>query len=509
MDIILAPILIYRYLQYNTNAPKHVFQSPTPGYSFVWTGAADFASAIRDASAMEVDPPATFTARKRRKVSTSEFATLRELYQDESSGDFATDNPSVANCVQLLRLLQGSWDLDEAALWTSNKLDKKLQVQLEDALSVVSATLPPWTTVLPRLCPFLLSLEARKKLLKYTAFGPSFAIHWVQEHKVGSLMQRRGKVQTELNSTTDPRKVQELSQELSNLEEHVVRSHNWLGTLQSTLVKVSKGDLFLRQAEIAMELISGSGHMLEVQFDGETGFGTAVTQSFYVEVSMALQDRELNRKVPMWVEDDGSDLCTQYLLSRRGLLIRPLPAGPMKDAACQRFKFLGRLMGHALRDGFIAPLPLTEEFFSLILGHPLSAKNLPMPGAGLGGELLGALAKFAQHLAKGKQEGKGEDWRKQQASSPDFTSKYLSTDSTGIDGKEEATESFQQQLSFDDYLKLLGVSYLETGLSGCPLCPGGDSMPVTLDNLQDFLEKVTAFWFDTGVRAQVGSPQKC
>lgn len=479
------------------------------GYSFVWTGAADFASAIRDSkNEMEVDDEgagsALTPARKRRK--TSQMSMMcRELYQEESSGaDFATDNPSVSNAVQLLRLLQGSCqDLaDDASLWTSSKLDKKLQVQLEDALSVVSATLPPWTTVLPRLCPFLLSLEARKKLLKYTAFGPSFAIHWVQEHKVGSLMQRRGKVQTELNSQADPRKVQELSQELSNLEEHVVRSHNWLGTLQSTLVKVSKGDLMLRQAEIAMELVSGSGHLLEVQFDGETGFGSAVTQSFYVEVSMALQDRELNRKVPLWVEDDGTS-CTPYLLSRRGLLIRPLPEGPIRDAACQRFKFLGRLMGHALRDGFVAPLPLTEELFSLILGHPLSAKNLPRPGAGLAGELLGALSKFAQHLAKGQQEGKGEEWRKEQASSPDFTTRYLSTDSAGIDGKVEVVESFEQQLSLDDYLKLLGVSYLETGLSGAPLCPGGDNMPVTLENLEDFLEKVTTFWFDTGVRSQV------
>lgn len=204
----------------------------------------------------------------------------------------------MAHAVQLLRLLQAMCQelAEDATLWTSVKLDKKLQVQLEDALSVVSATLPSWSTTLPRMCPFLLSLEARKKLLKYTAFGPSFAIHWVQETKVGSLMQRRAKVQTELNSQADPRKIQELSQELSNLEEHVVRSSNWLGSLQSTLVKVSKGDL-LRQSEVALELVSGSGHLLEVQFDGETGFGSAVTQSFYVEVSMALQDRALNRQV--------------------------------------------------------------------------------------------------------------------------------------------------------------------------------------------------------------------
>ncbi|CAJ1376741.1 unnamed protein product [Effrenium voratum] len=501
------------------------------GYKFVWTGANDFASIVREAqnTNMEVDeemspalsssknppgeerppmgsPPVTPARKKRRTGHPANMS--RELYQAEVLANecLAADNPSVANAVELLRLLQANCHelAEDALLWTSAKLDKKLQVQLEDALSVVSATLPPWTTTLPRLCPFLLSLEARKKLLKYTAFGPSFAIHWVQEHKVGSLMQRRATVQTELNSQADPRKIQELSQELSNLEEHVVRSSNWLGTLQSTLVKVSKGDLLLRQSEVAMDLLSGSGHLLEVQFDGETGFGSAVTQSFYVEVSMALQDRELNRQIPLWVEDDGSS-CTPYLLSRRGLLIRPVAEGPLREAACQRFRFLGRLMGHALRDGFIAPLPLTEDFFALVLGQRLGVKNLPEPGAGLAGELLGALAKFAEHLAVGRKHGKGDLWRQEQANLPDFTSRYLATDAgaAGIESKVEVTESSEQQLSLDDYLKLLGVSFLETGLSGASLCPGGENVPVTLDNLEEFLEQAATFWFDTGVRAQV------
>ena len=60
-------------------------------------------------------------------------------------------------------------------------------------------------------------------LMKLTAFGPSFAVHWTQENKVGSFLKRRTAVQAELNAQTEPRKMQELSQELSNIEEHVVR----------------------------------------------------------------------------------------------------------------------------------------------------------------------------------------------------------------------------------------------------------------------------------------------
>eukprot|EP00425_Heterocapsa_triquetra_P040657 CAMPEP_0195085812 /NCGR_PEP_ID=MMETSP0448-20130528/26136_1 /TAXON_ID=66468 /ORGANISM="Heterocapsa triquestra, Strain CCMP 448" /LENGTH=164 /DNA_ID=CAMNT_0040119229 /DNA_START=75 /DNA_END=566 /DNA_ORIENTATION=+ len=159
---------------------------------------------------------------------------------------------------------------------------------------------------LPRLCPFLFSLKTRKTLLKYTAFGPSFAVHWTQEGKVGSFLRRRATVQTELNAQIDPRKMQELSQELSNIEEHVVKSNFWLGTLQSTLVRLQKGEDFLRQSDIAMEMVAVASNLLEVQFDGETGFGSAVTQSFYVELAQSLQDRATNRRVPMWVEDDDS-----------------------------------------------------------------------------------------------------------------------------------------------------------------------------------------------------------
>ncbi|CAJ1399428.1 unnamed protein product [Effrenium voratum] len=154
--------------------------------------------------------------------------------------------------------------------------------------------------MLPRMCPFLFSLKTRKMLLKYTAFGPSFAVHWTQEHKVGSFLKRRATVQTELNAQTDPRKMQELSQELSNIEEHVVRSNFWLGTLQSTLVRLQKGEEFLRQADVAMGILAKASKLMEVQFEGETGFGVAVTQSFYVEVAQALQDRSINSTVPMW-----------------------------------------------------------------------------------------------------------------------------------------------------------------------------------------------------------------
>jgi len=337
-------------------------------------------------------------------------------------------------------------------------------------------------------------------LLKYTAFGPSFAVHWTQESKVGSFLRRRATVQTELNAQMDPRKIQELSQELSNIEEHVVKSSYWLGTLQSTLVKMQKGEDLLRQSDMAMELVYNSSHLVEIQFEGETGFGSAVTQSFYVEIAQMLQDRNTNRQIPMWLEDDDSTN-SQYLLCRRGLVIRPLPEGPQRQAAVRRFRFLGRLFAQALREGFIAPLPLSEDFFALMLGEQLGPSNFPHPGSGSAGELCGVLADFAAELASfaalqceaGRTAEEVRAWRKEQGERDDFGERFL----------HHAEGTTTQRLSFDQYTTMMGLCFVETGLSGAPLCPDGENVPVTVDNVQEFVDLASRFWFDGGVTAQI------
>jgi len=434
---------------------------------------------------------------------------MYSLFTDDGGGtgphDLITrcgDNRAVTDAIELLHLLkaQGPTLGVEASLWVSSKLDRKLRYQLEDPLSVVTGTLPLWATTLPRLCPFLFSLKTRKMLLKYTAFGPSFAVHWTQESKVGSFLRRRATVQTELNAQMDPRKIQELSQELSNIEEHVVKSNYWLGCLQSTLVRLQKGDDLLRQSDVAMEFVVNSSHLVEIQFEGETGFGSAVTQSFYVEVAQSLQDRSSNKSIPMWLEDDDATN-SQYLLCRRGLVIRPLVDGPQRQASVRRFRFLGRLMGQALREGFIAPLPLAEDFFGLMLGEQLGPANFPHPGSGSAGELCGVLADFAAELTTsaatqteaGRTPEEVRAWRKTQGERDDFGDRFL----------HHAEGAPAQRLSFDQYASMVGLCFVETGLSGAALCPDGENVAVTVDNVGEFVELASRFWFDTGVTAQI------
>mmetsp|Transcript_89616 Transcript_89616/g.159100 ORF Transcript_89616/g.159100 Transcript_89616/m.159100 type:complete len:2405 (-) Transcript_89616:69-7283(-) len=460
----------------------------------------------------------------------------------------ATSGPeaSAADALELLCFLQHSpkGQALPASVWMLPKLDWKLGYQLEDPLSVSSGALPLWATVLPRTCPFLFSFETRKTLLRATAFGPSFALHWVQQKKLGPYLRRRTSLPTELGSSTDPRKLEELLQEVSNIEDQVVRSENWLGALQSTLLRLQRGggnmvagrsceeqaadqeELLLQQAEAAMELLASSGRLLEVQFDSENGFGTAVTRSFYAEVARALQGRAANRFVPLWVEDDfgatgnhssASSGASGHLRCRCGLLVRPLLPGPSKEreAAERRFRFLGRLVGRALKDDFIVPLPLSEAFFEQAIHRkaapaPFAAPGgtgLPRPGAGCVGELCGALADFARELRSGEAElhaiaaeaGRRQPlpeelacWRRAQGDRKDFVERFL----TGSGASAEP-------MSFSQYTSLVGVSFLETGLSGAPLCPGGEDIAVTVENVDHFVELATRFWLDTGIARQL------
>ncbi|CAK0885887.1 unnamed protein product, partial [Prorocentrum cordatum] len=151
---------------------------------------------------------------------------------------------------------------------------------------------------------------------------------------------------------------------------------------------------------------------------------------------------------------------SKYLMCRRGLLIQPLPEGPRRDEAARRFRFVGRLLGQALREGFIVPLPVGEEVFALLRGDAPGAESLPRPGSGHAGELCGVLADVASGL-----------WDK--------------------------------ETPIEEYLELVGARFLETGLGGAPLCPGGESLPVTRENVGSFVEQAAAFWFGEGVAAQV------
>ena len=333
-------------------------------------------------------------------ASPNQRSKKRRRVQSEKEND----SDSLDHLLELLSMLRTNQDKavelsPSESSWQSNKLDKKLRSQMDDPLTVLSGTMPPWVHKYMMEYPFLFSLKMRKLYLRYVAFGRSFAVHWMQQYHVGDLLKRRLTIQTELNTAPNGHRMQELSQELSNIEENVTRSQYWFGSLRCTLLKAQKGDKLLNIAEQLVDRLAADGglkNMLEVQFLGETGFGDAVTKGFFVEICKALQEREANNLVPMWVED-GED--SPYLQCRRGLMIRPITKDhPGFSNVIRRYRFLGRCMGLALREGYLMPLPLTVEFFGLFRGERPTAQWLPRPGNGLTGEFLGVCADFVSEL---------------------------------------------------------------------------------------------------------------
>lgn len=91
----------------------------------------------------------------------------------------------------------------------------------------------------------------------------------------------------------------------------------------------------------------------------------------------------------------------RYVRHSGALFPLPLPATapPGRVAAvCARFRFLGRLMAAACRDGFIVPLPLSMHFLHLARGGSLSYAALPPPTEA--GGRLSAYAAVVSRLAQ-------------------------------------------------------------------------------------------------------------
>ena len=177
--------------------------------------------------------------------------------------------------------------------------------------------------------------------------------------------------------------VQFAAQAADRLHEAEMKHH--VGALRCDIVKVRHDDdHLLEDGLFLMNLHAQTTNKLEVQFIGENGFGDGVTQGFFSGLAKILQTRSVNKQVQMWAVDTNEN--EGMLVNKYGLMPKPLPPkstddtkmAKMRSQVLERFKFLGRLMGKAHLDGYIVPLPLTTEFFSLVKGEVLPASSIKL-----------------------------------------------------------------------------------------------------------------------------------
>ena len=97
---------------------------------------------------------------------------------------------------------------------------------------------------------------------------------------------------------------------------------------------------------------------LDLQFEGEAGFGIGPTREFFTEFSKELCKKERN----LWRTDVTE---SEYAFSENGLF-------PSPTADPEMFSILGILCAKAVSASITLPLPLNKEFFKLIKGEPVS-----------------------------------------------------------------------------------------------------------------------------------------
>jgi len=119
---------------------------------------------------------------------------------------------------------------------------------------------------------------------------------------------------------------------------------------------------------------------------------------------------------------------------------------------------------------------------------PLHA--VPQPGDGWQGELVGAMAQFADSL-RIKYAGTTDSAERQrayaeEAKAPGWARRFMGRD---VDD------------SFNDYAQY--CSFTEFGGGGAELCPGGAERELDIGSLDDFVECAAQWWLRAGIRPQV------
>lgn len=377
----------------------------------------------------------------------------------------------------------------------SPRLSAKLQQQLGDALAVTAGALPSWCEVLLRRCPALFSTGARARFFHATAFGVSRALHWSQEQGVAAVRAAyaeelaaldRARLEAEVSS--DAQGMAEVLEQMSEVEDRIGRDR--LGALRSDIARVPR-DALLPSAERLMALHAGCASALEVQFEGESGFGSGVTQNFYSAVANELLKARHHRALPLWMADAAGADPDGFITHPGYLFARPLAASDSTfEAVLSRFRFLGRLMAKACRDDFIVPLPLSLDFLHLARGGTLTYAALPPPGAT--GGVIAAYAAVAAQLAASDHPSESviaRTMRYEAAADAEFA---------------VAKMGMGAPLSLRDWLSASGASF-SCPVTGVPLVDGGDDLELTVHNLGEYVHLVTQFWLADGVRAQAAA----
>ncbi|KAF9998854.1 Ubiquitin fusion degradation protein 4 [Entomortierella chlamydospora] len=323
----------------------------------------------------------------------------------------------------------------------NSKISAKVNRQLEEPLIVASSCLPDWIVGLVTGFPFLFPFETRYTYLQSTAFGFSRSVMRWQNQ------QQRG-------GNTDQRD----------------ESQTFLGRIQRQKVRISRQKA-LESAVRVMDLYGANQAMLEVEYFDEVGTGLGPTLEFYSLVSKEFCKKPLK----LW-RDGDSGSSSEYVTAPQGLFPRPMVH--FKDHSDNE-KSLGQFIAKAMLDSRIIDVPLSTLFVSQLLGRNRE------PHLQLVSTIDPVLARSLQSLQAFVAEKKRI-----------YSLKLPSKE------RESALKNIELHGSkLDD----MSLDFTLAGYPEIELKRGGANIPVTIYNVEEYINLTLDFTVGQGIQAQVSS----
>ncbi len=342
-------------------------------------------------------------------------------------------------------------NVEPLAQFVNTKLTAKLNRQLEEPLIVASNCIPSWSEDLARLYPFLFPFETRHLFLQSTSFGYSRSMSRWQSAQ----------------PTTDVR------------QDRRRDDRPFLGRLQRQKVRISRSRI-LESAVKVMELYGASPSVLEVEYFEEVGTGLGPTLEFYSNVSKEFSKKKLH----LWRENESHGT-EEYAFGKRGLFPAPMSEEQANAENGKKvlhlFKMLGKFVARSMLDSRIIDVSFNPTFFRVddsdvtITPSLGSVKTVD--------EDLAKSLKLVKQFAIAKKKA-DENFRLSAAEKVDAISKIE------LEGAR---------------VEDLGLDFTLPGYPQIELLPSGSNMAVTIENVEEYLQKVIDFTLGSGVRRQVNA----
>lgn len=372
--------------------------------------------------------------------------------------------PTTASILRLLKILHNlnaniddvivenkatlKLNIEPLSQFVNTKLTAKLNRQLEEPLIVASNCLPSWSEDLARLYPFLFPFETRHLFLQSTSFGYARSMNRWQN----------AQPQEDNRRHRDDRP--------------------FLGRLQRQKVRISRSKI-LESALKVMDLYGSSQSILEVEYFEEVGTGLGPTLEFYSTVSKEFATKKLR----MWRDADHAE-SDDYVSAPNGLFPRPMSDDEFStqtgDRALQLFRALGKFVARSMIDSRIIDINLNPIFFRI--GDESSGIKPSLGAMKLVDPVLARSLVLVKKFALAKKE-------------------------IAEDPNRNATQKVNdiQDITIENGVCIEDLS-LDFTLPGYPeveLVENGSQVMLTIDNVDQYLDRVIDMTLGSGVRRQV------